>query len=134
MRWPRSPVKNRASGAAGDRREEAQLGHAEVLGLVDDDVVERLGIPRAVVLGDRAEDPGFGQETTLRDLPLDGLEEANVGSAGWSHTLRTLSGTDEPQLALSGSGPWLAGGDVHAFGLNTTALPDVRRGVPGAPR
>ena len=43
MRWPRSPEKNRPFSAyRRDCGEEAQLGHAEVLRLIDDDVRKRL--------------------------------------------------------------------------------------------
>ena len=42
MRWPRSPAKNKRSGAPGAMGQEAQLRHAEVLGFIDDDMGERL--------------------------------------------------------------------------------------------
>ena len=61
MRWPRSPAKNRLSGAAAaEGREKAQLRHADVLGLVDDAELERRMRP-------------------LRDMPLQMPEQAGLG-------------------------------------------------------
>ena len=43
MRWPMSPAKNRLAPRGGERGEEAELGDAQVLGLVDDGGVEGRG-------------------------------------------------------------------------------------------